>query len=269
MTQVFDFTHYQAYLAASLPTTGEKRGIRSMLAKHIGCRTSHITQVISGHTQLSLELASEIALFLKLSNEETHYFTLLVSKDRAGTKNLSDYYLDQLDTIKTQRLKVSNRVHSDTELSLHDAAEYYSSWHYSAIHILVSLPEVNTKNDIYNHVKLPMHIINKVLEFLVKKSIVKYDKTGLKTTGKRLHLKASDALITKHHTNWRLKAIEESGFENPANLHFSSIYSLSKDDGIKLRSMITNFLEQVEKTVKPSPPEKLNVLLFDYFSMTE
>jgi uncharacterized protein (TIGR02147 family) len=264
---IYDCKNYQDYLGYALPTTGEERGIRSRLALYLDCRVSHLTQVIQKQNHLSYEMAYKIAEFLKLSEDETHFFLLLVSKSRSGNVKLEKYYHKQIDEILKTRSKIKERLQISDELTKDQVMHYYSSWYFSAIHILCSLPDVNTIHDLQKRLRLDYEQLNEAVEFLIDAGILQNTKEGLNTTNRRIHLDAKSKMISKHHTNWRVKAIDELSLPKEESLHFSSVYSFSKEDFIKIREIILKTLSASESLIKDSPEEMVATLCVDFFQV--
>ena len=83
----------------------------------------------------------------------------------------------------------------------------------------------------------------------------------------RIHLDASSPLITKHHTNWRIKAINSFERPNENNLNYSTVYSMSKKDCIQIKKMILDFVHNIETIIHPSPEEVVQYLLIDFIEL--
>jgi transcriptional regulator with XRE-family HTH domain len=94
-----------------------RRGTKAQLAEAAECQSTYISQVLHGKAQLSPEQAERIARYLKLGKEETNFFMLLVHKERAGSKELKNYYLTQIEERVVQRMNVVNRLGAQNTLS--------------------------------------------------------------------------------------------------------------------------------------------------------
>lgn len=89
---VYHYQDYKKYLNAVLSPVGEGRGMRSKLARAIGCQTAFISQVLKHDTHFSSEHALLISDFLKHTESESQYFMILVQLGRAGTMALQKFY---------------------------------------------------------------------------------------------------------------------------------------------------------------------------------
>jgi plasmid maintenance system antidote protein VapI len=85
------------------------RGVRSKLAQSLQCQTSHISQVLSGRSEFTLEQAEQVSTYIGHSKEETEYFLLLVQVARSGTRALQKIYSDQIQKAQSARLILKNR----------------------------------------------------------------------------------------------------------------------------------------------------------------
>ena len=56
--KLLDYSDYKAYLRAA---TDASRGLRTALARSLGCQTAYVSQILNGGAQLSLEQAEAIA----------------------------------------------------------------------------------------------------------------------------------------------------------------------------------------------------------------
>jgi len=264
---VYNCSSYQEFLDKSLATSGVTRGLRSKLAKQLNCRVSHISQVISGQNHLSLELAFKTAEFLKLSDSETHFFILLVNKGRAGNYKLKEYFHKQIVEILSERTQVNKRLQVSDELTPDQVMHYYSSWYISAIHILCSLEFIKSNDDIIERLKISKQQVDQSVDFLIETNILKKSKNGLKTTGRRIHLDSKSKLISKHHSNWRIKSMNAFDQFKNKNLHFSAVYSFADKDWKQLKEILLKSLEDSEKVIKDSPQDTLAALCIDFFEI--
>jgi uncharacterized protein (TIGR02147 family) len=261
----FEFTDYKKFLLHPFDTTGKARGSRSKLAKALGCQTAFISQVLNGPIHFSLEHAIKICEFLGLSEDESHYFILLVHLGRAGNQALRKYYQSQIDEILHRRQVVRERIRVRQGMSKDDQATYYSTWHYAAIHVLLSVPRFQSPSAIAERLKLPFAMVSDCLEFLVSIGLAARQGENFRIGEKRIHLPSGSPLISKHHINWRMKAIQS--FELPASndLHYSSVISLSEKDARQIRSILLDSIEKAEPILKQSNEEAIFGMSMDFF----
>jgi hypothetical protein len=80
-----------------------------------------------------------------------------------------------------------------------------------------------------------------------------------------LHLDKTSPLISKHHTNWRLHAIYNQDAEKEDRIHYSSVFTVSQKDYLKVREILSNALSESLEVIKASPEEEPAVICMDLF----
>lgn len=268
MINVYDFKKYKRFLEAIEENRKTyERGFRSKLAEALDCQSGYVSQVLNGDAHFSLEQALKVSKYLNLKPREQKYFLILVEHARAGTKELQNYFSNELKTLLDEYLNIKERVGDSNILSEADQSTYYSSWHFLAIHVLSSLPEFNTAKAIAHALKIPDEVVNRVLLFLIQANIV-IEKNGILKPGlTQVHLDRGSPLIRQHHTNWRISAIHSLVAENKDDLHYSTVSTLSKADAEKLKAEMIKMIEHYVATVAPSKEEVMYGFNMDFYSM--
>ena len=83
----------------------------------------------------------------------------------------------------------------------------------------------------------------------------------------RIFLGSDSPSIGKHHTNWRMRAIDSLDRVHNADLHLSTVVSLSKKDVGRVKEMLIKNLETARAVIKESPAEELHCLALDFFQV--
>jgi uncharacterized protein (TIGR02147 family) len=262
---LFEFADYKAYLNVKLAATGSNRGQRSALAKHLKCQTAFVSAVLNAEPHFSLEHAIKINQFLNHTDEEGHYFMLLLQKGRAGSKSLADYFEKQLKTIRQKRSQVADRIGVAPVLSSDAAMKYYSSWHHAAIHIATAIPGLQHKEAIAHHLRLPLQLVVESLEFMVSEGLVKRTGDRFEIGNARIHLSKDSPLIAKHHSNWRQQAIQSVERAQKDALHYSAVYTISEEDYTRINSMLLKTLEDAEAVFRETKIETLVGFNIDFY----
>lgn len=251
---IFNYLTYRDYTRNRLD---EKRGMRSELAEHLGCQSGYISQVLQNLSDFSLEQGVKICTFFSLSEEESHYFILLLQHEKASTEDLKKYFKNQIIRITTERNEIKNRIKVDSRLNVEDYHQYYSSWEFAAVHVLTSIPAYQSKEKIRKKLKISHLRINEVLEFLLLKGLVEERQNKLVIGNKRIHLTKDSPFILSHHRNWRLYSIKTLSDKNPNDINFSGVFSISVDDIKKIREIVLSAIEKSEAVIVPSVEEEL------------
>lgn len=267
MKDLFQAENYRDYLRNEFSGTGVGRGRRAILARHLGCQTSFLSQILTDRAHLSLEHAIRTSEFLGHTPLERKYFMLLVQSDRSGTKNLQSFFDDELNSIKKKRSEVKERIGVRTVLSAEDQMTYYSAWYYSAIHVLSAFPEFKSVEAMSDRLKLEMPTVKKAVRFLESRGFIKKSDTGYNIGATRIHLAQGSPMLARHHANWRMRAIEKVDHEKAQDLHYSAVLGISKKDVKIFKESLLELLQKFESVIEKSEVEEPVGLLLDLFSI--
>ena len=266
-TSLFDFQHYKEYLLHWISAQPSGGGERSRLAEALKCQLAYVSQVLSGNAHFSLEQAEVLNILFDHTEDEAEYFLLLVQSDRAGSVALRTRLAKKIKKIADERLILRNRLQFEKVLKNEDQMTYYSAWYYAAIHVALAIPGLETKEALSKVFHLSPSKISKVLEFLITRGLVK-EKNGIFSPGDiRMHLSNDSPMISKHHTNWRMKAIQSLEEEGANELHYSSVITISETDTQLVRETLIKAIERVREVVRPSKDELLYCYSVDLFSV--
>ena len=263
----FSYSDYRKYIQDCLPIEGEKRGGRSKLAQALGVQTAFVSRVLHEDAHFSLEQAVDVNSFLGHTEAESEYFMLLLQWSRAGSVKLKDFFQKQIDAIQEERQIIVERLQVKNELSIADQMSYYSTWYYSAIHMMLMVKRWQNPQSISNYLGLPLSLVVSVLEFLVRIGLA-IEKDGAYSIGtNRIHLGKNSPILLRHHCNWRMRAMQSMDRFSQEDLFFSGPLCLSEKDAKRLREMLLKFLENMEKLIAPSPEEAVFCMGIDYFRL--
>jgi uncharacterized protein (TIGR02147 family) len=255
---LFEYRDYKKYLSDiidQMPNHG--RGERSKIAAVLRCHIAYISQVLNGDAHLSLEQADVLNQHLGHTSDESDFFLLLVLIARAGTKSLREHYIRKLDQILAQRTVLKNRLQYQKELSPQVQATYYSAWYYAAIHMMLDISELRTKEGISDYLSLPIGIVSEVLEFLVASGLATQKGATYENGLAKLHLGSDSPMISKHHTNWRLQALQSLERKDSRALHYSSVITVEEKLVPQIREALVQAIEHVRSVMKPSSKDEV------------
>ncbi|MFL5814696.1 MAG: TIGR02147 family protein [Bdellovibrionia bacterium] len=273
MTDVFEAKSYKQYLNDRLddPDAGGGRGARARLSQAIGCQTAYTAQVLRGSAHFSLEQGEAINEYLGHTDEQGRFFLLLIQRDRAGSVKLRQRFEREISDVLSSRLALKNRLGVHQSLSDKNQLQYYSSWYYSAVHALTSIPGFQSPEKISRRLGIDSVRAAQALELLLESGLLVREKTRdgeqLKIGVARIHLPHDSPLISKHHINWRLQAIRALEKQKPENLHYSSVISISEEDYARIREVLVKTLESIKPIIRDSKEEKLKALALDLFEV--
>lgn len=265
---VFDYQDYREFLTEALGGKSKRTGQRGALARHLNCQTAFLSQVLHGTANLTLEQAFKVNQFLGHEPVSAEYFLLLVQKDRAGTQELKKYFQQKLNELLSKRSEIAARIPKNRTISdLNELYYYYSSWYVGAIHVAISIPELQTPVALAKHFHLEDGVVREVLEFLVNTGLAKSDKGKFSIGPSHIHLERNSKFIQQLHSNWRMQALRSVEKNRDQDLHYSVAYTLSREDVEKIRQQILQVIEQNMNVVRPSKEEVLYCNTIDFFEL--
>ncbi len=268
MASIYDYLDYQDYLNAWIIDQAKGgHGVRRKMADHLACQSAFISQVLHKTAHLSVEHGYKLNTFLNHTQDEAEYFMQLLLYQKSGSKDLQAYFKAKIDAVQKNRLILKNRIQGAKTLSESDQARYYSAWYYGAIRLLVSIPGFESRDQIAERLRLPPRQVSLAIEFLLRTKLLT-EKSGRLVQGEmHLHLENDSPLIARHHTNWRLKALEAVTAEQDSDLHYSLALTLSQKDVLKIKSKLVEFIAEVQNLVRPSAEEELCGFCLDWFKI--
>ncbi|WP_157684590.1 TIGR02147 family protein [Bdellovibrio bacteriovorus] len=264
---IFMYDDIRVYLQekiAKLPNRG--RGEVGKIAKHIGVHSTYMSLVMNGSRHLSQEQAFDLADYLQLTEMETDYFCLLVQWDRAGTQNLKKHLKQKLSKLREDSLNLSKRLKHDKKLSDQEKAVFYSSWIYSAVRLFASTNDKGVSLEaLQENFDIPRKKLIEVLEFLVSSGLLILEKNLYRLGTQQTFLEKGSPFLSKHHANWRIKALQQSENISEDELMFTSPFSISEKDFLLLREELAEWLKKFSGIVRDSPAEEVACLNIDFF----
>lgn len=264
---IFAYEDYRLFLRdhlTSLPKKG--RGELQKISKQIGVHSTLLSLILNGDRDFSLEQAFDLASYLQLTEIEAEYFSLLVQYSRAGNPRYKNFIKRKAEKLRISSQKVAQRVPFEKVLTDEEKSIFYSAWIYSAIRLFSSTREKGVGlDDIMEKFLISRPQALTILSFLTSSGLLK-EHDGLYTMAvQSTFLEQGSPHLHKHHTNWRLKAVQKSSLLLDKELMFTYPCSLSRDDFQKIREQVLQLIKSVSKTVKDSPAEDIACLNIDLF----
>lgn len=236
------------------------------LSFHLGVNSVVISQVFRGDREITLEQAVGVSEFLGFTDVERDYFLLLVQKARAGSAQLKSIFEKQIQEARKSAEQLKNRV-KHQKLSEEDRATFYSQWYYSAIRLGLSIHEFGSVSKIAEHLKIDRLVVAQVMDFLIKNNLV-IDRGGNYELGPQVtHVGHDSPFVNRHHTNWRLKAMQSMEHITETDLFYTGPMVLSKTVAHDIRKSLTELISKSTKKVADSESEVIRCLNIDWFSV--
>ncbi|MBC7420916.1 MAG: TIGR02147 family protein [Bdellovibrio sp.] len=266
---IFEFKHYKDYLRYKAEAEVGSWGMKAKLSEAMGCQAAFLSQVFKDKAELSLEQIYKACGFFELNEEEKAFLLLLHQKDRAGSADLKKHFQEQISAIQEKRMSLSQRLGATNQLDEKERAIYYSSWIYAAIHMAVTIPKFQTKETLRKIFKIKISKFNETIQFLIEAGLI-IDEKGRFTAGQtQIRLGNNSNWILRHHTNWRMKAVENFENEELQDLHYSGVHTLSEQDAYQIKNMLLDEIKNKAAIIKSSSEEKIYVLNVDFFDLVK
>ena len=266
MQTLFTYSNYKKFLKDHLERLPAKgRGEINRLGLALGVHPTLVSQVLNGPKDFTIDQAHSLASYLGLAALEIDYFVLLIQRERAGTPAYRAYCTTKLDELKQRSLNVSKRLKSHRDLSENEKALFYSSWIYAAVRLFTSVDDGQTLEAVASRFDLSRARAKSILTFLVEVQLCSEAGGVFTMQTQHTHLAAGSAHLLRHHTNWRLRAIDRGEKLTENELLFTSPFSISVADFAKLREQIIDLIQTSSRTIQASPAEEVACLNIDLF----
>lgn len=269
MFNFFEFDDYKPLIRArvrQMPKQGHGQWLK--IAQFTGMHTTLVSQVFKGDLHLSLEQAQRLTRYFGMTELESEYFLDLVQWARSGTAELKAVFQGRLRKIRERAENLSDRLQYDIALDEKAQALFYSSWLYSGIRLLTSIPRFQNRDAIAAHFGIPISTVNRIVEFLLSADLCRETGDGKLVMGKaRTYVGKDSPLIERLHVNWRLKAMQQFNRLSDDDLMFTNAVTLSKSDFKKVKEELIQLIEKFRTRVDQSPAEELACLNIDWISV--
>ena len=267
MVSVYNFDDYRKYIEAVVKERKNAWGIWSQIAKAAGCQSTYLTQSMKGRAELTADHVIGIAEFFELSSDETQFFILILDYGRAATKKLKDFLYEKIRKTKKDQEDLAKRINQPRLDVGEKETLYYSSWYWSAIHVMLSIPIYKTTAKISERLQLPLEQTKFVLTQMKVYGLVKQERDHWTLAAGDIHIPKHSPLIGMHHQNWRTRAVMDSTNPFSDGLHFTGVHSMSFQDAAKIKSLLLDLVDKNKRIIAPSPEEEAFCINLDFFKI--
>ena len=265
---LFEHNNYKDYIVDRIENSPSKgRGIKLKMADFLNCQTAFVSQVLNGNPNFSLEQGVKLNSFFEHTKEEGRFFLLLLQFERAGSVELQEFFKNEMADIIEKRSDLKNRLNIKNSLKPVDQQTYYSSWLYACVHMLIAIPDYRTVSAIARHLNLPREKISEVIVFLEETGLIQLHGTHYEIGVTKIHLAKDSPQIQRHHTNWRMQAIRAIDINEAADLHYSTIVSMSESDVPRVKEVLIKAIEECRLIIRDSKEEKCQSICLDFFGV--
>ena len=262
---VFSFNTYKGIMAHHL-SGATHRGELTRAAKVLACQRSYLSRVISDSLHLTPDHAFNLANFLKFNLSEREYFLTLVEIERAGDRNYRDFLKTKLEELKKKNESIAERTERKSLVFETHHASYFSSWTWSAIHFLTSIPKYQSVEAISERLGLSHKSTLDNLRWLELQGYIFHEQDKWKYLAGEFHAPNDSPLVIMHHQNWRMRAMMDAqNLGQGESVHYTGVQTMSVEDAQKIKELLLNFLGDASRIASPSKPEECLALTCDLF----
>jgi hypothetical protein len=202
-----------------------------------------------------------------MTEEETTHFLLLLERERAGSLPYRQLIDQKIQRSKDAFETISNKVQRPTDSEQKWFARYFSTWIFNAIHMAVSIPELQTTEALSERFHLSIQEISDILKELSKMGLVRPLKDRWVLQGGGWHIPKESPFVAFLHSNWRSRAILDWQKGNKDSIHFTVVQTLSKKDFAKIKTKLLALIEETSRIAGASREEEIVCLTLDYFKV--
>ena len=117
------------------------------------------------------------------------------------------------------------------------------------------MPEFQTRDALARHLHLSVSKIMEVLSFLISTGLAEEEGGKFVAGRMSIYLGDNSPLISKHHTNWRVRAVQSLDTPQMHDLHYSALSTVNSKDIPVVREILVKAIEEIRTIVKASSPE--------------
>lgn len=247
----------------------QKRGAHQSIAHALGIFPSYLSLILKGDRNLNLDQGMLLADYLKLKKSHRRYLLRVIELDRAQGAMLKAEIESELAEISSKEQQISSKVEKDhLALSYEEAAVFFSSWKYSAIHLMAATQSQMNPTIISKKLKIDIDEVKDIFRFLLKSGLWKKTDQKIEIGTSFIHLNHQSHFLKNLHMNWRIKAIDRHpSMDKDTELAYSGSLVLSEKDVLKIRGILLKAIEEVRKVSDPSPSEVIYNLNVDWLKV--
>jgi hypothetical protein len=264
---VFAYEDYKAFLHAKIAGHAGSPGYKTQLARAMGRPQSFLSQVLHTHVHLTWDHGLRLAQFWNLTSDERDCFLDLIQLARAATPELRAFLERRLSELRKKNETLARRFDLPALETTETQWAYYTAWHFGAIHMALTIPELRTGSSLARRFHLPLETIESSLASLQQMGLCERKGERWLPTQSNLYIDRRSPASPVNHMIWRQRAIEDI-FRSPGKgLHNTVLHTLSRADLDQVRAMILDLIERTRQIVVPSKEEALVCICVDLFEV--
>lgn len=268
---LYQFKDYRKYIAYRLDNYQDgKHGTRARFADTIGCQRPFISQVLNGRQNLTQEQAFRANAFFEHGPDETQFFMLLLQKERAGSTELKQFYLEQLQAISDRKNNVQEVVKPMVQLSEDVSRKFFSSWMYQAVMTALHVRNYTSIEALADLLRMKPDLVEQVCRELAEMGLAEIHSghyRQVKHPNIRLAID-NPAQRQLMHLSWRAKIAEQITSQTSFDDHHCFCISLDAGEKENFRNKIFAILaDMANLRDEDAKTDRVSVLAIDFFDL--
>jgi hypothetical protein len=134
--------------------------------------------------------------------------------------------------------------------------------------VIGAIDNIRLRFAIARRLNLSADVVDKSLEFLLQTGLCVEEEGRIGPGPQSTFIEAGSPLVSRHHGNWRIKAMERHPtLKRQEELSYSAPVSLSSRDVLKVREILAHAIEMSDEIIAPSSCERFYCLNVDWFEV--
>lgn len=265
--KIYEFDDYREffkqYYALKLRN---RRGYISAIAKILRVHTTFVSLVFRGLREFNLEHGAILASHLKLSVAETEFLLNLIIQRKSGNHLLTNFATAKIKNAQNSARAQEKKLDFGLDLSNEERSVFYSSWHYSAIHLFIASSKNGKElGEIIEYFNLSQVTLESALVFLLSTKLIVQSGNVYLAGADRISIGKEHPVLKSHLTNWRLKALQ--GFEQLSKdeIMLTTTMAISKSDFEALKALLLELVSKTSSAGEKTDSEQVACLNLDLF----
>lgn len=268
MDNIFDYTNYKDFLNNLLKATTSPRGLQGQMARHIGCQSAYLYQVLKNKGEFTEDQAYKITTFLKFNDAEQDFFMTLVRYSKASGTEFKNFLLKELSLKIKNQMELKNKVGANAPQN-NDAFwnYYFSSINPSLIHITTSSSLYQTPKKIAEKLKIPEQDVLFHLKKLNENKLVDHKDNLWVFNTASIHFDKDSKFNLLMQLNRRIYTLYFLNQNKDANTHFSSLFTIDKKSATELTNMIHEFVKKSHELIHAAGSDEPYLINIDFINL--
>lgn len=266
---VFEFHDYKSFLRAAFKGKDSKWGSISEAAKAAGCQRSYLSRVIHGDAHLTADQAFRLSRSWRLSTLERRYWLTLIEAQKAGSREYREFLQETLERLRKENENLARKLSGKRPEMSAESLEYYSSWHWQAIHLLLAVPEFQDPHTLAFRLGLTLEFVEQSLRQLEKWKLAERKGDRWLFCGGNLHIPPESPLASLNHLLWRQRAVMNSQMQQSSgqSVHYTGLQAMSREAAKQIAKFARKMIEESDRVAGPSDSEEVHCMVVDFFKV--